>query len=309
VKKIFFIFILHIIFFSFLGKQKVYAANTTIGFFPSMGSFNNEFTVNLIVDGHGDKFNAAQATVSISSGLAVKDIVLGNCNFSFLKTPSRKSPSFAGVILSTNSTKCAVYSLTLVPIAKGNGVLSLSDGSVKRYGDAANVLSSTQNGSYTLTAALKAPSVPGDETKQKSQTGLYTVNLTILSAKNTPMSNTIVILTPVSGKTRQEATTKEAGTVHFTNLQPGIYNATIEKDSTKVGEHIINVSGANHVLTFGINIKGEQGNPLMKKAKPLLQALTSSPLLMGVFLLVGIMIGTGIAIVFVRVKGRKKIPA
>jgi hypothetical protein len=207
VKKVLFILAITILLFPLLGIRKSYAESATIGFSPATGSFGKEFVVSLLVDGHGDKFNAAQATVHASSSLAIKDLVLGDCHFSFLKTPGTQDPSFAGVILSTYSTKCTVYKLTLVPVAKGNASLSLAEVSVKRYGDAGNILSSTQNGSYTLTAALKAPAVPGDQAKEKSQEGLYAVYLNVLSEKNTPVSNATVILTPVEGKTRKQATT------------------------------------------------------------------------------------------------------
>jgi hypothetical protein len=235
--------------------------------------------------------------------------VLGDCHFSFLKTPGTQDPSFAGVILSTYSTKCTVYTLTLVPVAKGNASLSLAEASVKRYGDAGNILSSTQNGSYTLTAALKAPAVRGDQAKERSQEGLYTVELNVLSEKNTPVSNATVILTPVEGKARKQATTNTEGAVHFTNLQAGIYDATIEENNTKVGERIINVSGANHVLTLGINITGEQNNPLMKKANPILKIINPSPILIASLVLGGIVLGSAMAVVFIRLRRRKKIPA
>src|SRR5258708_18625126 len=85
------------------------AANTTIGPSPEIGSYGKPFTVNMVIDGHGEKFNAAQATVTLSSNLKVKDLTLGDCNFSFLHTPSAQDPSFAGIIISTYSTKCTAY--------------------------------------------------------------------------------------------------------------------------------------------------------------------------------------------------------
>ncbi len=160
-QKVFSAFVLSIICFFTLTVQGAFAASTTMDLSPQSGSYGKPFTVNLVIDGHGDKFNAAQATVALSPNLKIQNLVLGDCNFSFLHTPTIQTPSFAGVILSSSATKCTVYTLTLVPVAKGNGSISLTKASVRRFGDAANVLSSTHNATYTLTAALKAPAVLG----------------------------------------------------------------------------------------------------------------------------------------------------
>lgn len=304
-QKVFAAFLLSFLFlFTFAGKG-VLAASTTLDMSPQSGSFGKPFTVDLIVDGHGDKFNAVQATVTLSSNLKIQNLVLGDCNFSYLTTPNLQNPSFAGVILSTYATKCTIYTLTLVPVAKGNGSISFTKASVLRFGDAVNVLSSTGNGTYTLTAALKAPVVASSQTATIAKDGLYTVLLTIVSAQNIPVSSAAVLLKSVSGKQQQRATTSATGKVQFTNLPAGIYDATVEENNMKVGENIINVSGANHVLTLGISLKGEHNNPLLKGSSPLLTTLGTSPLLIASFLLVGVAVGTGIAFLLVRLKGKK----
>ena len=91
-KKVLFILAITILLFPLLGIRKSYAESATIGFSPATGSFGKEFVVSLLVDGHGDKFNAAQATVHASSSLAIKDLVLGDCHFSFLKHQVLKTP-------------------------------------------------------------------------------------------------------------------------------------------------------------------------------------------------------------------------
>jgi hypothetical protein len=231
---------------------------------------------------------------------------LGDCNFSFLKTPTVQNPSFAGVIFSNSATKCTVYTLTLVPTVKGNATVSLVKPTVRRFGDAANVLSATSNGSYTLTAALQAPSVLGTQASQGSQNGLYTVFLKVHSSQNSPVTDAAVTLTTVSGKNKQQETTDPTGTVHFSNLQAGIYDATVMENNTKAGETIINVSGQNHVLTLGINLKGQNNNPLFNKSGSVLGAATSSPVLFAGILVLGILVGIGIALLVVKLKGRKK---
>jgi len=210
-----------------------------------------------------------------------------------------QNPSFTGVILSSYATKCTVYTVTLVPTAKGNATISLSKPAVKRYGDAANILSSASNGSYTLTAALKAPSVLGTQTANDSQSSLYTVFLKILSSQNSPVTAATVILRPVSGKNKQQGTTDATGTVHFSNLQAGIYDATVMENNTKVGETIINVSGQNHVLTLGINLKADQNNPLLKNTNAPIKTPGMSPLLIGGIVLFGIIAVTVLAILLV----------
>lgn len=292
----------------FLSVPSVLAASTTMSVSPQSGSYGSPFTVSLVIDGHGDKFNAAQATVTLSPALATKDLTLGDCNFSFLKTPSIQNPSFAGVILSAYATKCTVYTVTLVPTAKGQGAITLSKTSVRRYGDAANVLSATTNGSYTLTAALKAPAVLGTQSVNGSQNGLYTVILKIQSSQDAPVSDATVLLNPVAGKSKQQGTTDATGTVRFSNLQAGIYDATVEENKTKVGENIINVSGQSNVLTLGINLKGEQQNPLLKTTNPFFKTLSTSPLLIAGIVLVGVIAGTVLTIVLTRLKGSRKIP-
>src|SRR5258708_9599806 len=146
-KKTLFVSLVSFLFFfiSVVLVHPAFATGSTIAPSPSTGSFGKPFTVNVVVDGQGDKFNAAQATVNITSNLKIQDVELGDCNFSFLKTPSVENPSFAGIIISTYSTKCTAYTLTLAPIQKGKTTITLTKGSVKRYGDAKEILSSTVN--------------------------------------------------------------------------------------------------------------------------------------------------------------------
>lgn len=115
------------------------------------GSFDRPFQVDVIIDGHGDTFNAAEATVQLSEAVQVEEVVLGDCNLSFLTTPSRGNLSFSGVILSGSAKKCTAYTVMLSPTAKGKASLTFSDAAVRQYGDAADVLSSVKNGSFTLT--------------------------------------------------------------------------------------------------------------------------------------------------------------
>lgn len=296
------------LFYSFIFAQVTSAAGTTIVVSPQSGTFDKEFKADIVIDGHGEKFNAAQATVALSYGLAVKDLTLGDCNFSFLTTPSAQDPSFAGVILSAHSTRCIVYTLTLIPTAKTNATISLSKASVRRYGDAKNILSTTTSGSYNLTATLKPPEVNDLQSANESKKGLYAVHIKTLSSQNSPVKDATVVLNAVSGKQKQQATTDKDAIAHFFNLQPGIYDAVVMINNSKAGEAIINVSGNNHVLTFGISLKNQKNNPLLKQSGTVLGAATSSPYLIPAILIVGILVGTGVSVLFIKFTRSRKMP-
>lgn len=290
--------------FLFSLSHKIYAASSTLGFTPQSGTYNSQFTVSLVIDGHGDKFNAAGATVTPSSDLAIKDLVVGDCNFSFLKTPSIQDPSFEGVILSSSTTKCTVYTLKLVPIAKGSSSLILSKTTVRRYGDAANILASTTNGSYTLTQALSNPITLNSQIGSRSKNGLYNLSLKILSSQNQPATNMLVSLSEVGSKTKHTGTTDTSGLVHFPNLQSGLYDGIIDENGTKVGETIINVNGQNHTIMLSINLKDQTNNPLLK-GKGFVLGATTSPFTMAGLLVLGIVLGTIFAVVFTRFQKSK----
>lgn len=142
----------------------------TISVAPSTGSFalGQQFLVNLVVDGGGQAFNAAQAAVAVSSNLTVVNLTVtpassGGCNFTFVNnknTPTATSPSFAGAILNGSSTSCIVYSMTLQANASGTGTITLTKGSVKAYVNSAEIFLSATSGSYTLGAAPTATPTP-----------------------------------------------------------------------------------------------------------------------------------------------------
>jgi hypothetical protein len=304
-KKIIFSLVIFLSFFiSFTTIQPVFAAGATIALSPQSGSYGKPFKVNLIVNGNGDKFNAAQATVSISSNFKIQDLELGDCNFSFLKTPTVQDPSFAGIIISTYSTKCTAYTLTLVPIQKGKAIITLSKGSIKRYGDAHEIFSSAVNGTYIVTGVAKDTAPLGTEAKNTSQNGLYTLYLKVI-ASNNPVQNATVILNAVSKENNQQAPTDNTGTAHFSNLKSGVYDATVKQGFNKVGETIVNVSGANHILSLTINLDAQKNNPLMK-AGSFLASLTANPFILAGFLVLGIIIGVGIALLVIKLIGKRK---
>lgn len=305
INRFFSTFVLSTLLFFFFSSHSAFAASTTMGFSPNTGSFGKSFTTSLVIDGHGDKFNAAQATVNISSNLVVKDLTFGDCNFSFLHTPSVQDPSFAGVIVSTSSTKCTVYTMTLVPIEKGDASITIAKASVRRYGDAVEVLSSTANSSFTLTDAQQSSTILGTQMKNTSQNGLYTLYIKVTTSGSTPVVNTNVILTSVSTKKQQQVTTDNNGIAHFSNLTSGIYDALVKENFIKVGETVVNINGPSHVFTIGINLNSQKNNPLMQN-RSIIKTLSMNPLLLIGILLVGICIGIGIALIVIKILNRKK---
>lgn len=306
-RKLFIAFILSIFFtvVSLFVRTSVFAASTTMRFVPSSGTYDKPFTVSLVIDGNGDKFNAAQATVNLSDNLAVQDLTFGDCNFSFLKTPSIQNPSFEGVLMGINSTKCTVYTLTLIPTAKGeNGFLSLSKATVRRYGDAAEVLSSTKNGSYALTAIIQSQLAFGTQPKNTSQDGLYTLYLKVFAANYTPVPHATVILTQIAVKNQEQAITDNTGVAHFSDLKQGLYDAVVNEGQNRVGEIVVNITGINHVLVVGINLAFQKTNPLLK-TNSLVNTITTNPLILVGILILSIILGIVIIIFVFKLIGKK----
>lgn len=134
-------------------------ATATINATPTNGTLviNNPTTVAVAVNGGGQAFNAAQATVAVSNNLTVTNLTNGNCNFTYTQTPTAATPTFAGAILGSSSNSCTVYTLTVRPNAGGTGTITFSGGSVKAYTNNAEILSGVQNGSYTITAPSSTP--------------------------------------------------------------------------------------------------------------------------------------------------------
>jgi hypothetical protein len=118
------------------------------------------FSVDVVIDGGGQAFNAAQSTVTVSSNLLIQSLTVtasasGGCNFIFVnknKTPTIANPSFAGAILNGSSPKCTLYTLNMQAVAAGTGTITFTKASVKAYGSHNEILLSTQNGTYIITS-------------------------------------------------------------------------------------------------------------------------------------------------------------
>ncbi len=142
----------------------------TIAATPANGTFavGQQFSVNVVINGNGQAFNAAESDISVSSNLTVNSLALvspssGGCNFTFAtgaSTPTASNPSFSGAILNGSSEVCTLYTLTLTANALGSGGITFNNSSVKAYSDSSEILASAGNGSYTVSAITPAPTIP-----------------------------------------------------------------------------------------------------------------------------------------------------
>ena len=263
-----------------------YAASATMSINPGTGSYSvgEAFSVDLVIDGKGDAFNAAKATIEVSQALQINDVILGDCNFSFITTPTTSNPSFVGAILGGSSQRCTVYTLTVTPATLGSGIITLSDASIKKHGNAAEILQSVQNGTYTLTGSSNSSSQESTTTThsasqpavQASDPGLVTLVVKAVDSENKPITGATVLLNPetsalgpentaFAAATDQEqayfqfqATTDDSGTAQITNVPSGMYAIEVKKNEKLIAEKIVNVSGHEPVMTLGIRQQQEE---------------------------------------------------
>lgn len=280
--------------------QNANAANTTIGFEPANGQFDKEFTVSLVINGHGEKFNAAEAQVKASPKVIIRDLIFGDCNLSFLATPTRENPSFSGIIMGTYSTGCTVYKLRLASSQKGKGEIDISNASVRRYGDAVEILSRANNATYTF---AKAVSFPSEVIERAGKNGLYTVNVKAVSGNEIIKGAEIILSTP-DGKNNKKGVTDDKGEVGFESIKEGIYSVSVVINGDRKVETIVNVSGLNKDIRFSIDLKNQANNPLLKNSDSSLDTGYSSSILIMVSV---IAIALAASLFFVLFNKRKKI--
>ena len=247
--------------------QRTLAANGAITVSPHTGNYetNQIFNIGIGIDGGGTPFNAAKATVSISSGLSVQDVTIGDCDFAFVKTPTQADPSFAGVILGGSSNACTVYTLALKAISSGTVGITLLDTAVTSYKGAVKIPLSAQYGKYTITGAA-APVVSAISSPIEVPalgTGgikLYDIHFTLPLPKNIPPSELKVVLDP---KLPQERTAvpalvpgnPDSATVTFEKVPEGVHTIATFHNEKSISKQIINVSGNNKNLAFGVSAK------------------------------------------------------
>lgn len=279
-----------------------YAASTILRVNPTGGSYpiGTPFSLDLVIDGHGDIFNAAKATVTVSQNAYVQGLTLGNCNFAFVATPTVTNPSFTGAILGGSSKSCTIYTLTLLPLSLGTGTITLTNAAVKSYSGAQDTLISLQNGSYTFTpssnGSLAIPPPPkvasNSQQSPSSPTTPYTITVSALTSDNVPLSGVQVILDPSQSyppigniavvspaiaksttahlpsqiatapvnNPSQTAITDKNGVAQFTSIPQGVHRAVIQSGNKKLADTIFSVNGTNHIITLGIKVQKQSVN-------------------------------------------------
>lgn len=245
-----------------------YAASGTISVVPASGTYQKGqiFTAAIKVDGGGTKFNAAKASVAVSQNLSVQSVTLGDCDFAFVNTPSIGSLAFAGVILGGSTDNCTVYTMNLKATNSGTGFVFLSDGSIRSYKGAEELLSKMNNSSYVFDDATaggnsgnsvaaaptptQAPLTLADGTK------LYTLVYNIDSLDKNA-SSLQVALDP--GTPAQMLTTpsqsKDNPTLFaaiFENVPQGVHAITVLDNEKPVSKQIVNIAGQNREITLGV---------------------------------------------------------
>ncbi len=144
----------------------------TIKATPGSGSVvtGQTFKVDIVVDGGGQTFNAAQAHLTLSNNLIIQSVTSvpqasGGCNFTYVNqglTPTVAHPSFVGAILSGASARCTAYTLNLQATGTGTGTITIINGSVKSSVDHSEIFSSSGNASFAIGATAPEPIAQSD---------------------------------------------------------------------------------------------------------------------------------------------------
>jgi hypothetical protein len=100
------------------------------------------------------------------------------------------------------------------------------------------------------------PTQPNQE--QTPPPSFYTLSLTVLADNNDPLPGATATMNPAESKTTDQnitskATTDKHGHVQFPDLPSGIYILKVEHHGNPIAESMINVAGANPVLTLGMH--------------------------------------------------------
>lgn len=258
------------LFFFLLSGQKAFAVNGTIKISPQSGNYTSGqvFNVDIDIDGNGSSLNTAEATVTISSTLGIENIIIGDCGFAFVRTPTQANPSFVGVILGGSVKTCTAYTLVLKAISPGTGTVALSNASLKSYKGAMEILMSLQNGSYVINAdssginpvSVVKPSPTQAPLVGNNGTRLYDIVFTAPVPKGVPISAIQVTLDPELPERKTVIPTSTQGipvtvTATFEGVPQGVHTIVTFYNGKPLFKQIMNVGGNNKTLAFGVGAK------------------------------------------------------
>lgn len=179
----------------------------------STATVGTPFNVDVKVTDAGAVFNAAQATVTLSSNLSITGIsypTTSSCNFNYTQRPTTSDPSFAGAIFGSSSTGCTAYTLTLTPNTTGSGTITFTNGKIKAYSDSSEILTGVQNGSFTISAAATpTPTAGVPQLTVTSPLLTYLTSYTLAGGKDAAITH-VFINTSETGVTFPTSTTWQA---------------------------------------------------------------------------------------------------
>lgn len=235
----------------------VSAASSSITIESSTSSVKvgDVFTIDVLLDSSGEAFNAAQATITLSSTLLAEKITLGDCNFAYVTTPSLSNPSFAGAILGDKSTHCRLYTLQLKAVASGTGTVSVRDASMKSYKDSRELFPTITDGSVSIARSAIPEMTVAPQSRSGKNLTAYQVQLSILDKKGNPVAGAQVQLLPEYSLKSTEAT----GVVSFSDVSQGAHQIIVKKDNRLISSTIITVSGETPVLVMNLQEQPEKG--------------------------------------------------
>lgn len=278
-KKVYFGALIFSLLFAFVGSLSlVAAADSNISLSPPYSTIKagESLDVDVVVDGAGVPFNVAKSKIALSSNLSVESITFGDCNFSFISTPTLSNPSFVGVILGGESKFCKAYTMKVKGSSLGKGTITLSDGTIRARSDARELggylqgaiisvvndislpIAATAVGSVNVDLGVpkslittSSDSSSASSSAKPAEFAWYTVNVKVTDTNNAPIEGAKVTLYTEP----KVSATSSAGTVSYDMVPPGSHLVTVELNDQKVGEQILNVSGPDHVLTLGIKVQ------------------------------------------------------
>ncbi|HVZ11887.1 MAG TPA: hypothetical protein VG965_02560 [Patescibacteria group bacterium] len=258
--------LLVLVLFVLAGLNDVFAAGGSIRAVPSVlnPTSGESFDVDIVVNGGGVAFNTAKASITVASNLEVRDLILGNCGFSFVVTPTTSNPSFVGAVLGGGIDSCTAFTLKLKLKDANTGTVTVSDGSIVASSDHSQLISVMQGGIYQaqknqqhavnltpLPVIAVSPSSKSTNsvTNGPIQTELneYTLLVTYLDANEHPIYGAKVSIanSPATG------TTDYNGHAVLAGIQSGVNTLNVQKNNKNVSE-IISLSGSNPVVSFSI---------------------------------------------------------
>jgi hypothetical protein len=247
------------VYFGITGQA--YAAGGTISISPSTGSWNagSEFNVNVLIDGGGSAFNAAQATLNVSPSLTIENVTLGNCDFALVTAPTISNPSFVGAILGGSSSSCTAYTLKLKAVGSGNSNILISGASIKSLKGAHELLGGVGNASYIISGSqgsFIAGSTPtptqAPEVNSSGQT-IYNLTYSIAIPGESTTSGILITLDPtLSTKVSATPNVNESiFTAQFPKVSQGVHTIVTYKNNKEVASQVVNVAGSNRYIAVG----------------------------------------------------------